>query len=163
LALAAGPARADLIVYDFTDSQSANLMSGSFQVDTAAIQQSGGVLSASSLQAPDFKTSDGFEFKTFTNPFIFDVDTKTFDVLSATLNLKTASPTGPTLTITGTSGTGFQWVEQSSEGGVVGNGDVTITHTQVSAVPAPPTLALFGVGSLCLAGYAWRRHRLAVA
>ena len=34
---------------------------------------------------------------------------------------------------------------------------------EFEAAPAPPSLTLLGVGAFCLAGYAWRRRRLAAA
>ena len=168
LALAAGPARADLIVYNFSGDTGTNpdvTLNGSFAVDTAVVQQKSGFLTAGDLQSPDFKISDGFEFKTFTTPFTFDVDTKSYDVISATLNLtSTAGANGPTLLISGSSAGGFQWVEQFPEGGQGQNGNGTISHTtEVSATPEPSALALLGLGTLCLAGYAWRRRTLAVA
>jgi hypothetical protein len=167
LALAAGPARADLIVYNFSGDSvpPGSTMSGSFEIDSNAIQNNNGIMTPGDLQSLDFKVTDPTtgvtDYTIINTPFTFDVDPKTFDPTLYTLNFSSTTSKGFTLNITGT-GPDFSWVAQNAEGPFAG-GNGTITHTTVSAVPTPPALALFGLGGLCLAGYAWRRRRLVAA
>jgi hypothetical protein len=171
LALAAGPARADLVVYDFTGTgidagtQSKVTITGSFAVDRNDFDIFKGHFTPAQLQAPSFTVSDGFAFDQFAPLSVLTAVTGSgstlYDVRGANLTLTSPSSPGTLLQITGSSTTGFAWdVLENNQQQATGSG--TFTHHTVPT-PAPSALTLFGLGGLCLAGYAWRRRQLAVA
>jgi hypothetical protein len=163
LALPGGRANADLITYDFSgtgDSQQFGkvTITGSFTVDSQTIQNQKGALKSADLQTPFFSITDGTTYNVVNSASTFTVNTTTFDVISANLILFSSTTPGIELDITG-SAAGF-WSEVSEN---PANGTGTWSHTTAATVPAPPSLALLGLGALCVTGYAWRRRRLAAA
>jgi PEP-CTERM motif len=158
-------ANADFVIYDF-ESTPPGLVSGSFKVNEMVVQPQGGMLLPGDLQNPSFHTTlDNQTFNqvdSITATFRFNVDPNTFSVVSEHLELTSSVP-GIRLIIDGPTDGIFSWTEETN-GETTQAGTGTWSQTvQTSAVPEPSSYALVGVGGLCLAGYAWRRRRLAVA
>jgi hypothetical protein len=165
LAVPGGRANAEFVLYTFNGTSNDNSvsLSGSFLVDTLTIPADG-VLHAAALQAdlntPFTTTFQGNSYNVVVSTSTLTLDTNTFAILNANLNLVSNPATGQ-LSIAGSPVQGFNWTELTELGSVSGTG--TFTSSQTAAVPAPPSLALLGLGALCAAGYAWRRRRLAHA
>jgi hypothetical protein len=158
LALPGGRANAGLITYDFTGTGSSPQLgpltiSGSFEVDTQAIG-SNGVFKATDLMNPVFTISDNHTYTVLDPSSSFQVDPTSFDVVDAELKLDSPSLPGFELDING--GPTSVWTELSE---VPATGTGTWTHTAAVVVPAPPSVVMFGVGAVCLAGCGWRRRR----